>query len=75
MTLSVCIVGTNYAKNENHLFLMIDSEKNPVVPNPAPKYAFPFLAAEGFYISFKRVSRHFIEGARKACSNTTWQPL
>ena len=41
MTLSVCIVGTNYAKNENHLFLMIDREKNPVVPNPAPKYAFP----------------------------------
>ena len=32
---------------------MIDREKNPVVPNPAPNYAFPFLAAEGFYISFK----------------------
>ena len=42
MTLSVCIVGTDWcAKNEIHLFLMIDREKNPVVPNPAPKYAFP----------------------------------
>ena len=72
MTLSVRIFGTNeYAKNVDHLFLMIDSEKDPVVSNPAPKYVFPFLAAEGFYISLKRVSRHLIEGARKACSNLT----